>query len=79
MVKGLDLFKAYFAAFPDNYLIIGGTARDIIMEDAGFEPKGTKDIDMVLVVEALTAEFAMQFWQFVLDGNYEHQEKSTGE
>lgn len=79
MVKGLDLFKAYFAAFPDNYLIIGGTALDIIMEDAGFEPKGTKDIDMVLVVEALTAEFAMQFWQFVEDGNYEHQEKSTGE
>lgn len=79
MIKGLDLFKAYFAAFPDNYLIIGGTARDIIMEDAGFEPKGTKDIDMVLVVEALTAEFAIQFWQFVQDGNYEHQEKSTGE
>ncbi|HZL09825.1 MAG TPA: hypothetical protein VFC65_07490 [Prolixibacteraceae bacterium] len=79
MVKGLDLFKAYFAAFPDNYLIIGGTARDIIMEDAGFEPKGTKDIDMILVVEALTAEFVMQFWQFVEDGNYEHQEKSTGE
>ena len=79
MVKGLDLFKAYFAAFPKNYLIIGGTARDIIMEDAGFEPKGTKDIDMVLVVEALTAEFAMQFWQFVQDGIYEHQEKSTGE
>ena len=79
MVKGLDLFKAYFAAFPENYLIIGGTARDIIMEDAGFEPKGTKDIDMILVVEALTAEFVMQFWQFVQDGNYEHQEKSTGE
>ncbi|MBI9068971.1 MAG: hypothetical protein JEZ09_16865 [Salinivirgaceae bacterium] len=79
MVKGLDLFKEYFAAFPNNYLIIGGTARDIIMEDAGFEPKGTKDIDMILVVEALSAEFVMQFWQFVKDGNYEHQEKSSGE
>ena len=79
MVKGLDLFKAHFEEFRDNYLIIGGTARDIIMEGAGFEPKGTKDIDMVLVVEALTAEFAMQFWKFVQDGNYKHQEKSTGE
>jgi len=77
MVRGLDSFIAYFKAFPDNYLIIGGTARDIIMEDAGFEPKGTKDIDMILVVEALTTEFVMQFWQFVLDGNYEHQEKSS--
>ncbi|MBU2554198.1 MAG: hypothetical protein KKF98_07030 [Bacteroidetes bacterium] len=77
MVRGLDSFIAYFKAFPGNYLIIGGTARDIIMEDAGFEPKGTKDIDMILVVEALTTEFVMQFWQFVLDGNYEHQEKSS--
>ncbi len=79
MVKGLNIFKDYFAAFPDNYLIIGGTARDIIMEDAGFAPKGTKDIDMILVVEALSAEFVMQFWQFVQDGNYEQQEKSSGE
>lgn len=79
MVKGLDLFKAYFGAFPNNYLIIGGTARDIILEDAGFEPKGTKDIDMILVVEALTSEFVMQFWEFIQDGNYEHQEKSSGE
>jgi hypothetical protein len=78
MIIGLDIFKKYFAAFPGNYLIIGGTARDIIIEDAGFIPKGTRDIDMVLVVEALTAEFVMQFWQFVQDGSYEHQEKSSG-
>lgn len=79
MVRGLDKFKEYFSEFPDNYLIIGGTARDIIMENAGFTPKGTKDIDMILVVEALTAEFVIQFWQFIEDGNYEHQEKSSGE
>ena len=78
MVRGLDKFKEYFSEFPDNYLIIGGTARDIIMEDAGFIPKGTKDIDVILVVEALTAEFVIQFWQFIEDGNYEHQEKSSG-
>ena len=28
---GLDKFKDAFAAFTDNYVIIGGTARDIIM------------------------------------------------
>jgi len=79
MVAGIEKFKEYFEQFPDNYLIIGGTARDIIIEEAGFEPKGTKDIDIVLVVEALTASFVNQFWKFVKDGNYEHQEKSTGE
>lgn len=39
MIIGLDIFKKYFEAYPDNYLIIGGTARDIIIEEAGFIPK----------------------------------------
>ncbi len=79
MIIGLDIFKKYFEKFADNYLIIGGTARDIIIEDAGFTPKGTRDIDMVLVVEALNVEFVERFWQFVQDGNFEHREKSSGE
>ena len=79
MIIGLDIFKKYFETFADNYLIIGGTARDIIIEDAGFTPKGTRDIDMVLVVEALNVEFVERFWQFIKDGNFEHQEKSSGE
>lgn len=78
MVRGLNIFKEYFAEYPDNYVIIGGAARDLIIENAGFEPKGTKDIDVILVVEALTAAFVEQFWQFVKDGSYEHQEKSSG-
>lgn len=76
MVRGLDVFKKYFGEFSDNYVIIGGTARDIIIEEAGFIPRGTKDIDMILVVEALTAKFVVLFWQFIQEGNYEHQEKS---
>lgn len=79
MLIGLDIFKKYFEAYPDNYLIIGGTARDIIIEEAGFIPKGTRDIDIVLVIEAMTEDFVKQFWLFVKDGNYEHQEKSSGE
>lgn len=50
----------------------------MIMEDAGFDPKGTRDIDMILVVEALRPEFVIRFWQFIKEGNYEHQEKSSG-
>lgn len=79
MVKGIDVFRDYFQGYQEKYLIIGGTARDIIMEDAGITPKGTRDIDIVLVIEALTSEFIDKFWQFVQDGNYEHREKSTGD
>lgn len=38
----------------------------------------TKDIDMVLIVEAITPEFARKFWEYVVDAGYEHKNKSTG-
>lgn len=79
MVRGIDIFKQYFEAYPENYVIIGGTACDILMEDAGFVPRATKDIDIILVVEALSSDFVRQFWKFIQDGNYERQEKSADE
>jgi len=42
-------------------------------------PRATKDIDIILVVEALSPEFVKQFWQFVSNGNYERKEKSAEE
>ncbi len=79
MVRGLDIFKKYFEAYPDNYVIIGGTACDMIIDEAGFVPRATKDIDIILVVEALNADFVKQFWKFIQDGNYERKEKSEDE
>jgi len=79
MVRGLDIFEKYFGDYPDNYIIIGGTACDMIIDDAGFTPRATKDIDIILVVEALSADFVKRFWQFIQDGNYERKEKSEDE
>ena len=33
---------------------------------------------MVLIVEALTTEFAMTFWRFIEDGGYEARQRSNG-
>lgn len=79
MVKGLDVFIKYFKKFSQNYVIIGGTACDLIIDEAGFYPRATKDIDLILVVEALTSDFVKQFWQFVKDGRYERNESSDTE
>lgn len=76
MVKGLDIFRIYFERYSDSYIIIGGTACDIIIDEAGFQPRVTKDIDIILVVEALSTEFVKQFWQFIRDGRYQQREKS---
>lgn len=76
MVRGIEKFKEYFKNYVGNYVIIGGTACDIILDDAGLNPRATKDIDIILIVEALNAEFVQQFWGFIKAGNYEKQEKS---
>jgi len=67
MVIGLDKFIEYFKDYQGSYIIIGGTACDIIVEDAGFEPRATDDIDIVLIVEALKPEFVNKFWDFIKD------------
>lgn len=76
MVRGLEIFKKYFKDYSENYIIIGGTACDVIIDDAGFEARATKDIDIILIVEALTKEFVLKFWEFINDGEYERREKS---
>lgn len=57
MVRGIDTFKEFFKGFEDNYVIIGGTACEIYEDLYAQVPRATKDIDIILVVEALSAEF----------------------
>lgn len=79
MVRGIAVFTKYFEQYPDNYVIIGGTALDIVVSTSGLKPRATKDIDIILVVEALSSEFASHFWDFVIQGGYEVREKSDPE
>lgn len=79
MVKGLEVFREHFRYFVDHYVLIGGAACDIVMTSAGLPFRATKDLDIVLYLEALDAEFVRSFWEFVRAGGYEVQEKSTGE
>ena len=70
MVKGLTIFKHYFAEYSEQYVLIGGTACTLLLEEAGENARATKDLDMVLIVEALTPKFGQVFWQFIQDGQY---------
>ena len=78
MVTGIDTLKQYFKGFESEYVIIGGTACDLLMTEEGLDFRATKDIDMVLIVEALTVEFGKIFWDFIASAGYEHCQKSTG-
>lgn len=78
MMKGLDVFREYFQAYSEQYVLIGGAACDIIFEEQDTAFRATKDLDLVLIVEALTPEFGQKFWQFIRDGGYENRAKSSG-
>jgi hypothetical protein len=78
VVRGLNVFRNHFAGFEDRYVLIGGAAVEVAMDAAGLPFRVTKDLDIVLHVEALDAQFAAAFWAFVADGGYEFKERSTG-
>ena len=73
--NGLDLFAEHFAEFSDQYVLIGGMANFLVMEANALEARATKDVDMVLLAEALTPAFGEAFWRFVERGAYEIRQR----
>ena len=78
MTAGMEVFRSHFRAYRDQYVLIGGMACDLLLSEAGERFRPTKDIDMVLIVEALTTEFAEAFWAFIEAGGYEARLRSSG-
>ncbi len=78
MVIGLDRFKQHFEAYKNQYVLIGGTACSVIMHESGLDFRATRDLDIVLHVEALDKNFADAFWKFIHNGGYQNRQRSTG-
>ncbi|MEZ3435803.1 MAG: hypothetical protein K1W34_14535 [Lachnospiraceae bacterium] len=78
MINGISIFREHFSNFKEQYTVIGGFACDLLMNDAGLDFRQTVDIDMVLTVEALTADFAKAFWLFIEAGGYQARQRSNG-
>lgn len=74
-VRGLDLFGDHFRDFRDRYVLIGGVASALAMDDAGESFRATKDLDIVLVIEALDAGFVAHFWDFIRVAGYQIKQK----
>lgn len=73
------MFRQYFAGHTSEFVLIGGTAAALTMEAAGLAFRATKDLDIVLHIEALSPGFGEVFWRFVEAGRYEiRQASDTG-
>ena len=77
-MKGLDIFREHFASADHNYVLIGGAACEIIMQEVELEVRATKDLDLVLLVESLDKASGEKLWAFVQAGGYQQRERSSG-
>ena len=78
MVIGIDKFRHFFAPHEGKYAIIGGAACDLLFGEAGLPFRATRDIDMVLCVEAVDPDFGKAFKDFLDAGGYQARERSNG-
>ena len=70
-------FKDWFRGYEENFVIIGGAACSLIMSEIELDFRPTKDMDIVLLVEAMKKDFGRVFWDYVLAAGYQHCQKST--
>ncbi len=40
MVRGIDRFREHFSGYTDQFVLIGGAACDLIMDEAGLSFRG---------------------------------------
>ena len=78
MVRGLNVFREHFSVRSDRFILIGGTACDLIFDEAGIAFRATKDLDIVLCIESVDIEFAELFWAFVKAGGYRIETSASG-
>jgi hypothetical protein len=76
MIKGLDKFRAHFAQSADAFVLIGGVACHEWLASQGLPFRVTKDIDLVLIIEAVDQSFTELLWEFIEAGGYEVREKA---
>lgn len=79
MVIGLQTFRRFFADCADSYILIGGCACEINLAQRDLAFRATRDLDIVLCVEAHDSRFIRLFWDFIRAGQYAIQAKSTAE
>lgn len=78
MVHGINKIKEYFSDLSDSFVVIGGTACDLLMAGEGVEFRTTKDIDIVFLFHKPSREFGDRFIRFLNDGQYNNCERSDG-
>lgn len=76
MVEGIDIFRERLASRSDSLILIGGAACDDWFSRQQLDFRATKDLDIVLVAEALDQGRVSDIRAFIEEGEYEIRESS---
>lgn len=66
----LQHFRDAMQAFRDDFILIGGNACALLFDNIGAEFRETADLDIVLVIEKWSPEFAATLDQYIMDHGY---------
>ena len=69
-VEGLQEFQQHMQEAAGSYALIGGTACDILLAEAGLPLRATHDFDVVIVADDRLPQTAEAIWTLVRDGGY---------
>ncbi|MFV8258262.1 hypothetical protein ACNQKP_10660 [Bdellovibrio bacteriovorus] len=74
---GFDHFCSYMAGLEDQFVIIGGSAASVLMEEQELEFRPTKDIDLVILTNT-SGELNARISAYVKAGEYSVKEATEG-
>ena len=63
-VEGLQEFQQHMQEAAGSYALIGGTACDILLAEAGLSFRATHDFDVVIVADDRLPQTAEAIWDF---------------
>ncbi len=70
MNKRINFFINQFKNYKDQYILIGGSACDLIMDKIGLTFRMTKDIDIIVTVMSGNNDFLNTLKDFIKNGEY---------
>lgn len=78
MIQGLVNFADYFKDNNDDYVVIGGLATAMVMNELGFIARATKDIDLV-VISKDNEDFIKKLLEFIDVAGYKTKQRTDND
>jgi hypothetical protein len=79
MIRGLDIFRERFRTYEGSLVLIGGAACDDGFSRQELTFRATKDLDIILLLEAVDHKFVATMRQFIHDGGYQIRQRSESD